>query len=283
MTKASESGVEPGTLYLVATPIGNLGDITLRALEVLRHVGFIACEDTRVTRKLTSRYELRAPLISYHEHNRRESGQTIIGRLRAGEAGALVSDAGTPIISDPGENLVALCREAGIPVRVVPGPCAAISALALSGLPAGRFCFEGFLSMTKKNRREHLAGLTAERRAMVFYEAPHKLPATLKDFADTFGPDRRILICRELTKIHEETLALTVGEAIEHFTKTPPRGEFTLVVEGAPETAPAPDAAIEIARQALADGVSLKEAARAAADATGIPRRDIYNQLLQNK
>ena len=278
---AGKAALAPRTLYLVATPIGHLEDVTLRALEVLRGADFIACEDTRVTRKLAARYELRAPLVSYHEHNRRESGQTILARLQSGESGALVSDAGMPVVSDPGANLVALCREAGVPVCVIPGPCAAVSALALSGFPAGRFCFEGFLSVARKSRREHLAGLAAERRTMIFYEAPHKLPGTLKDFAETFGADRRVVIGRELTKLHEETLCLTLGGAIEHFERTPPRGEFTLVVEGAPEPEPQTDGALDLARNAVAGGASLKDAARLAAEQTGAARRDIYNQLIQ--
>lgn len=279
MSGEEATRLEPGALYLVATPIGNLGDITLRALEVLRAASFIACEDTRVTRKLLTRYELRAPLVSYYEHNLRESGQNLIARLRSGESGALVSDAGLPVISDPGENLVTLCRAADLPVYVIPGPCAAVSALALSGLPAGRFCFEGFLSTASKSRREHLAGLRGERRTMIFYEAPHKLLSTLKDFAETFGGHRRIVICRELTKLHEESLSLTLDGALTHFTETPPRGEFTLVLEGAEDPRPEPEDALALARKAVEDGMSLRDAARHAAEAMGVSRREIYNQL----
>lgn len=275
--------LESGALYLVATPIGNLGDITLRALETLRSSAFIACEDTRVTRKLLARYDIKAPLISYHEHNLRESGQGIIARLQASESGALVSDAGLPVISDPGENLVTLCREAGCTVYVIPGPCAAVSALALSGLPAGRFCFEGFLSTATKSRHEHLSALKHERRTMIFYEAPHKLMSTLKDFADSFGSQRRIVLCRELTKLHEETLALTLEEALARFAEIPPRGEFTLVLEGAPEATPAPEDAYAMAQDAVASGISPRDAARQAAEATGVSRRDIYNRLVANK
>ncbi|MDR1737050.1 MAG: 16S rRNA (cytidine(1402)-2'-O)-methyltransferase [Oscillospiraceae bacterium] len=272
-----------GTLYITATPIGNLGDVTLRALETLRSVGIIACEDTRVTRKLLARYDIRAELVSYHEHNARESGEVIVSRLLAGESAALVSDAGTPVVSDPGESLVALCRESGVPVCAIPGPCAAVSALALSGLPAGRFCFEGFLSMAKKSRREHLESLVSERRTMVFYEAPHKLLATLADFARVFGGERRAVICRELTKLHEETLCLTLDGALAHFTETPPRGEFTLVIDGAaPPPAVETRDALELARAAVAAGVSPRDAARQAAQSTGVSRREIYNQLTMN-
>ena len=221
-----------GTLYLVATPIGNLGDISPRAAEVFSSVDFIAAEDTRVTIKLLNHLNIKKPLVSYYEHNRAESGDKIVSRLLGGESCALVSDAGMPAISDPGEDLVRLCAENGIQVISIPGPCAAVCAMALSALPSGRFTFEGFLSTAKKSRFEHLEELKTEKRTMIFYEAPHKLRATLSDMLEYFG-DRRISICRELTKLHEETLRFTLSEAVRYYEETTPKGEFVLVVEGA--------------------------------------------------
>ncbi|MBQ2248752.1 MAG: 16S rRNA (cytidine(1402)-2'-O)-methyltransferase, partial [Clostridia bacterium] len=203
--------VERGTLYLVATPIGNLADLSERAVKVLSEVDFIAAEDTRNSGKLLSALGLQKPMVSYFEHNKRERGEQIAKRLLAGESCALVTDAGTPAISDPGEDMVALCAEQGIPVTSIPGPVASITALTLSGLPTGRFCFEGFLSVNKAERREHLASLKSEKRTMLFHEAPHKLRATLKDLAAAFGEDRRISLCRELTKINEEVIRTTLG------------------------------------------------------------------------
>ena len=203
------------TLYLVATPIGNLGDLSPRAREILSTVDFIAAEDTRVTQKLLTACELpRKPMISYYEHNRRARGEVVLERMLGGETCALVTDAGTPAVSDPGEDLVALCAEHDIPVIPVPGCCAAVCALAASGLPTGRWCFEGFLSVNKKARREHLDALEGEKRTMIFYEAPHKLCATLRDLAAAFGEDRRLSLSRELTKLHEQTLRMTLGEAM---------------------------------------------------------------------
>ena len=223
-------------LYLVATPIGNLGDLSPRAREVLSSVDFIAAEDTRVTQKLLTACSLpRKPLISYYEHNRRARGEEVLAKLLAGESCALVTDAGTPAVSDPGEDLVALCAEHSVPVVPIPGCCAAVCALAASGLPTGRWCFEGFLSVNKKARRAHLDALQDEKRTMIFYEAPHKLCATLRDLAEAFGGERRISLSRELTKLHEETLRMTLAEAIAYFDQTPPRGEFVLIVEGAPD------------------------------------------------
>lgn len=238
MTGADETKnrVEGGTLYLVATPIGNLADLSARALKVLAEVDFVAAEDTRNTAKLLAAFDIRKPMISYFEHNKRERGEVIAGRLAGGESCALVTDAGTPAISDPGEDLVALCAERGIPVTSVPGPVASITALTLSGLPTGRFTFEGFLSVNKAERRARLEELGRERRTMLFHEAPHKLRSTLADFADAFGADRRIALCRELTKRNEEILRMTVGEAVAYYRETEPRGEYVLVVEGAAET-----------------------------------------------
>ena len=272
-----------GKLYLVGTPIGNLGDLSPRAAETFDAVDFIAAEDTRVSVKLLNHLGIKKPLVSYYAHNRAESGEKIIARLLAGENCALVSDAGMPAISDPGEDLVAQCAQNGIEVVGVPGPCAAVTALALSALPSGRFTFEGFLSTTKKNRAAHLDSLRDERRTMIFYEAPHKLLTTLGDLQATFGPQRRISVCRELTKLHEQTLRTTIGQALAHFTETPPRGEFVLVVEGAPEMQE-PELTLEdaLARVfALRDGgLSLKAAARQAADETGFAKNTLYDAAL---
>ena len=272
----------PGKLYLVATPIGNLGDISARAGQTLRDAGFIAAEDTRVTRKLLEHLSIKKPLVSYHEHNRRESGEKIIDRILSGESCALVTDAGTPGISDPGEDLVRLCLLAGITVEPIPGPCAAVTALAVSGFSAGRFTFEGFLSTARKSRFEHLNDLRAEKRTMVFYEAPHKLLRTLNDMLEVFG-DRRVSISRELTKVFEETLRLTLAEAIAHFTARPPRGEFVLVVEGASPPPPREaglEDAIAAASGYISGGSSVKDAVKKAADETGVPKNTLYNAII---
>ena len=222
-----------GMLYLVPTPIGNLGDISPRMAEALAQADFIAAEDTRVSVKLLNHLGIKKPMVSYYRHNTSTSGPAILERLLAGESCALVTDAGTPAISDPGEELVALCAQAGVEVVSIPGPCALVAALAASGQPTGRFTFEGFLAMNKKNRRRHLESLRGEERTMIFYEAPHKLPATLADLAETFGPDRPVSLCRELTKLHEEIVRTTLGEAAERYQTEPPKGEFVLVVRGA--------------------------------------------------
>jgi len=272
-----------GTLYLVATPIGNLGDISPRMAETLAACDFIAAEDTRVTLKLLNHLGIKKPLVSYFEHNRAESGEKILRRLLAGETCALVSDAGMPAVSDPGQDLVALCAKNGVPVRAVPGPCAAVAAVALSGLPSGRFCFEWFLSTARKNRFEHLNSLKNESRTMVFYEAPHKLLATLRDMLETFG-DRRVAVCREITKLHEETLYTTLSGALEHFQQTPPRGEFVLVVEGAPEDKAPPgtlEGAVQRALELREQGMPLKDAARQAAAETGFPKNAIYAAAIE--
>jgi 16S rRNA (cytidine1402-2'-O)-methyltransferase len=268
-------------LYIVGTPLGNLGDFPPRAVETLRGCDFIAAEDTRVTMKLLARFDIRTPLVSYHGHNRVSVGPVLLDRLAAGESGALVTDAGMPAVSDPGMELVAGCAERGLEALVVPGPCAVSAAVALSGLGAGRFCFEGFLSTAAKSRREHLASLRDERRAMVFYEAPHKLARTLRDMLDAWG-DRRASISREMTKLHEETRRGTLSELLLHFTQTPPRGEFTLVVEGAPPpaAAPLPDA-LALAERYRSEGMTASAAAGAAAKETGLPKRDIYSLLVK--
>ena len=224
--------IEKGTLYLVATPIGNLADLSERAVKVLSEVDFIAAEDTRNSLKLLSYLGISKPMVSYFEHNKRERGLCIADRLKAGESCALITDAGTPAISDPGEDIVALCAEQSIPVSSIPGACAGIVALTLSGLPTGRFCFEGFLSANKGERRERLGELESEKRTMIFHEAPHKLKATLADMASCFGADRRISLCRELTKKNEEVLRMTLGEAVAYYEENAPRGEYVLVVEG---------------------------------------------------
>lgn len=272
-----------GMLYLVPTPIGNLGDISARCRETLAQADFIAAEDTRVTLKLLNHLELKKPLVSYYEHNKAASGGKILDRILAGETCALVSDAGSPAISDPGEDLVRQCAETGVTVCAIPGPCAVITALSISGLPTGRFTFEGFLSTAKKSRREHLESLQAETRTMVFYEAPHKLLATLEDMSAAFGPGRRISLCRELTKLHEEVIRTTLEEAVLRFREAPPKGEFVLVLEGAtPAAAPAwtlEDAAAR-AQSLMAQGLPRKEAARQAAQESGLPKKAIYDATL---
>jgi 16S rRNA (cytidine1402-2'-O)-methyltransferase len=275
-----------GTLYLVATPIGNLSDISPRAAEILAAVDFIAAEDTRVSVKLLNHLGIKKPLVSYYAHNRTESGEKILIRIQNGENCALVTDAGMPAISDPGEDLVRICGESGIPVIAIPGPCAAICALALSGLPTGRFTFEGFLSTAKKSRFEHLDALKNERRTMIFYEAPHKLCATLRDMAQYFGPERRISISRELTKLHEETMRLTLGDAICHFDTVAPRGEFVLIIEGAQEPA-APSVtladALEKVQQYRSAGLSLREATKRCAVETGFAKNVLYDAAIKEK
>ena len=275
-----------GILYLVPTPIGNLRDISQRIADTLEAVDFIAAEDTRVTLKLLNHLGLKKPLISYYRHNTEAGGQAVLGRLLAGESCALVTDAGTPAVSDPGEDLVRLCAQSGVEVVAIPGPCALITALSVSGLPTGRFTFEGFLAMNKKNRRAHLEELRQEQRTMIFYEAPHKLNATLADLAEVFGPDRRISLCRELTKLHEEVRRTTLGEAVTWYEENPPRGEFVLVVEGAAESAketPTLEQGLERVAQLRAEGLSLKDAARQAAKETGLPKNELYGRAMNEK
>ena len=272
-----------GTLYLVATPIGNLGDFSPRAVETLENADFIAAEDTRVSIKLLNHFNIKKPLVSYHEHNHVSAGQAILARLLAGESCALVTDAGTPAVSDPGEDLVRLCAENAVPVLSIPGCCAAVNALAVSGLPTGRFTFEGFLTVNKKSRREHLESLRSEVRTMIFHEAPHKLTATLEDLRDTFGPDRRIALCRELTKLHEETRRTTLGEAVDYYTANPPKGEFVLVVAGAEKESGATVTLEEGVEQVLAlreQGMRLKDAAREVSEHTGLSKNELYTAAL---
>ncbi len=275
-----------GTLYLVATPIGNLDDFSPRAVETLRAVDFIAAEDTRVSIKLLNRFGIQKPLVSYHEHNHVTAGQSVLRRLLSGENCALVTDAGTPAISDPGEDLVRLCAENGVDIIAIPGCCAAVNALAVSGLPAGRFAFEGFLTVNKKSRRERLEALRTEERTMIFHEAPHKLRATLADLREAFGAERRIALCREMTKLHEETLRMTLGEAVDYYESAAPRGEYVLVVEGAApivETALSLSDAAEEVLQRHRDGERLKDAASDVARRTGFPKNQLYAAALERR
>ena len=272
------------TLCLVPTPIGNLSDISPRARQALADADFIAAEDTRVALRLLNHLELKKPLVSYYEHNKEGSGPKIVARILTGQRCALVSDAGSPAISDPGEDLVRLCAEAGIPVTAIPGPCAAITALSISGLPTGRFCFEGFLSTNKKSRQAHLDGLRSETRTMIFYEAPHKLTATLADLSAVFGAERRISLCRELTKLHEEVLRTTLGEAAAYYAEHAPRGEFVLIVEGAAPLAPEAVSeadALEAVRALIGQGLSRKDAVRRVSEQTGIPKNELYNATVR--
>ena len=272
-----------GTLYLVATPIGNLGDFSPRAVETLGAVDFIAAEDTRVSVRLLNHFGVKKPLVSYHEHNHVNAGQAVLARLLAGESCALVTDAGTPAVSDPGEDLVRLCAENGVELQSIPGCCAAVNALAVSGLPTGRFTFEGFLSMNKKARREHLESLRGETRTMIFHEAPHKLRATLADLSETFGPQRRIALCRELTKLHEETRRCTLAEAAAYYEENTPRGEYVLVVAGAEARREAAVTLEEAVAQVLAlqeGGMRLKDAAKEVAAHTGLSKNELYAAAL---
>ena len=273
-----------GMLYLVPTPIGNLGDISIRCRQTLEEADFIAAEDTRVTLKLLNHLGIKKSLVSYYEHNKAFKGDKIVERILNGETCALVSDAGSPAISDPGEDLVKQCAAAGIPVCAIPGPCAAITALSISGQSTGRFCFEGFLSTAKKSRREHLESLQSEERTMIFYEAPHKLLTTLEDLRDAFGEDRPISLCRELTKLHEEVVRTTLGEAVAKYTENPPKGEFVLIVAGAEpvqkEVPTETDAAARVA-QLMEAGLSRKDAVKQAAKELGLPKNVVYDIALK--
>ena len=272
-----------GTLYLVATPIGNLGDFSPRAVETLRQADFIAAEDTRVSVKLLNHFDIKKPMVSYHEHNKAAAGPAVLERILAGETCALVTDAGMPAISDPGEDLVRLCAENGVTVQAIPGCCAAVSALAVSGLPTGRFTFEGFLSAKSQERRAQLKALSGEERTMVFHEAPHKLRPTLADMAAIFGPDRPVALCRELTKLHEDTMRTTLGDAVAYYDRNEPRGEYVLVVAGrAANDAPALTLAegVERVLALRAEGMKMKEAVRITADDTGLNRNELYQAAL---
>ena len=272
-----------GMLYLVPTPIGNLGDISPRCRETLEAADFIAAEDTRVSLKLLNHLGIRKSLVSYHQHNQNQKGQGIVDRILAGETCALVSDAGSPAISDPGEELVKQCAQAGITVCAIPGPCALVTALSISGQSTGRFCFEGFLSTAKKSRMEHLESLKRETRTMIFYEAPHKLLSTLEDMEKVFGPQRPISLCRELTKLHEEVIRTTLSGALALYAQQSPKGEFVLVVAGAePEEKPqatAEEAAAQVARL-MEQGLSRKDAVKQTAEALGLPKNLVYDAAL---
>lgn len=278
-----------GTLYLVATPVGNLADISARAVKVLSEVDFIAAEDTRNSMRLLSYLGIQKPMVSYFEHNKRTHGDMICDRLMSGESCALVTDAGTPAISDPGEDIVALCAERGIPVTSIPGACAAILALTLSGLPTARFCFEGFLSADKKDRRERLEALKGDDRTTIFHEAPHKLKATLADMCEAFGSGRRISLCRELTKLNEDIMRTTLGEAVIYYNENNPRGEYVLVVEGAPEgsvtTAKADLSSLSVedhVKHYVESGMSQKDAIKATAKDRGVPKNEIYMYFVKD-
>ena len=273
----------PGTLYLVPTPIGNLGDISQRAEETLARADFVAAEDTRVSLKLLNHLGLKKPMLSYHRHNTETGGRAVLERLLAGESCALVTDAGTPAISDPGGELVARCVQEGISVCAIPGPCALVTALAVSGQPTGRFTFEGFLAMNKRNRRAHLESLRGEERTMIFYEAPHKLAGTLQDLAEVFGPDRPITLCRELTKLHEEIRRTVLGEAAAYYQENTPKGEFVLVVRGA-ERQEEREATLEdgllLVDKLRGEGLSLRDAVKRAAKELGLSRNQLYELAL---
>ncbi len=271
-----------GKLYVVGTPIGNLKDMTPRAVETLKMVDFIAAEDTRVTLRLLNHFEIKKTQISYYEHNRTEKGMQIVERILKGENCAIVTDAGMPCISDPGEDLVSLCRDNNVPVEVVPGATAAMSALAVSGLPSGRFCFEGFLSTSKKSRYEHLESLKSEERTMIFYEAPHKLKNTLKDFLSCFGEDRKISLCRELTKLHEEVLRMTLSEAVKYYNENEPRGEYVLVVSGteAKKDEYTLEECLELMLESVRSGKSKNDAARLVSKQSGFRKNELYKMLI---
>ena len=269
-----------GTLYLVATPIGNLGDLSVRALETLRSADFIAAEDTRVTAKLLNHFEIKKPTVSYYEHNKFQSGPKILERLLSGESCALVTDAGMPAISDPGQDLVDLCLEHGVPVHSVPGPTAFATALALSGMDSRRFTFEGFLEVDKKKRRAQLEFLKTQPCTLILYEAPHKLSATLRDLLEALG-DRKLCICREITKVHEEVLRMTLSEAVEAYPKNDLKGELVLILEGASkeEKVFTLEDAVAMAQDLIASGASKNDAAKETAKTTGRKKGDIYREL----
>ena len=269
----------PGTLYLIGTPIGNLSDFSPRAVETLSSVDFIAAEDTRVTLKLLNHFDIHKPLVSYYEHNKYASGEKIVQRILAGESCGLVTDAGMPAVSDPGEDIVRMCMDQGIPVTTIPGPTALITALVLSGLPTGRFCFEGFLSTNNKSRREHLEELQNEARTMIFYEAPHKLRKTLSDLKEAFGDDRRISLCRELTKLHEEVLPFSLSEAVRYYEEHDPKGEYVLILEGRPEESDpilSEEEALALVAKYRAEGRSLKESCKMASSQSGYSKNELY-------
>ena len=280
MDMNEKNRVEGGVLYLVGTPIGNLADISERAKKVLSEVDFIAAEDTRNSAKLLLCLGIKGELVSYHEHNKRVAGERLIARLLAGESCALITDAGMPAISDPGEDVVALAAEAGVRVSVVPGPCAAVSALAMSGLPTGRFAFEGFLPVKGKERRGRIEALAREERTAILYEAPHKLVTTLTDLCDALGGERRISLCRELTKLNEEVLRFTLTEAVKYYSEREPRGEYVLILEGVEATVAEEDFSAlspeDHVKRYTDAGMSRKDAIKAAAKDRGMAKSEFY-------
>ncbi len=284
MENTEKNKVLPSTLYLVGTPIGNLSDISERAKKVLSEVDFIAAEDTRNSMKLLSVYGIKKEMLSYFEHNKKSSGERIISRLSAGESCALITDAGMPAISDPGEDIVKLAYDSGLNVSIIPGPCAAVSALALSALSTRKFTFEGFLSAQKSDRRRELDELSLEHRTMIFYEAPHKLKATLADMKDFFGAERRISLCRELTKLNEEVFRTTLGGAVEFFDENEPRGEYVLIVEGSQKSNLNEEllslSIPEHIEHYITQGLTKKDAIKAVAKDRGLPKSDVYKYTI---
>ena len=278
--------MEQGVLYLVGTPIGNLEDLTYRAVRILGECDFVAAEDTRVSGRLLHYLEISKPMVSYHEHNRKQRGPEIVRRIHQGEICALVTDAGMPAVSDPGEDLAALCHENGIPVIPVPGACAAVCALAQSGLPRGKWCFEGFLPTDSKTRKQRLEVLKTETRTCIVYEAPHRLKWTLRDLAENLG-ERRISMSREITKLHEECLRMTIPEAAAYYEQNDPRGEYVLVIEGAPEGAgeESPEQRMEralaLTKELNEGGMTLRDAVKQAAKQTGVRKNQLYQQALE--
>lgn len=275
-----------GILYVVGTPIGNLGDFSPRAVETLEKVDFIAAEDTRVTVKLLNHFGIKKPMVIYQKFNEYEQGDIIVSRLQSGESCAIVTDAGMPCISDPGETLVKLCIKADVKVEVVPGPSAVVSALAVSGLSVSRWTFEGFLSVKRTSRMEHLMELRHERRTMVFYEAPHKLLSTLKDMNSVFG-ERNIVVVKELTKIHETSWRGTLSEAVKYHTENPPKGEYVLVLEGEQvekeEMRDPMEEAVSIAKELMEKGKPASMAAKEAAKLTGQTKGEVYKRLMEEE
>ena len=273
-----------GELFIVGTPIGNLGDLSPRGAKTLEEVDFIAAEDTRVTLKLLNHFGIKKPMLSYFEHNKRERGEVICERILAGENCALVTDAGMPAISDPGEDLAALCHEKGIKVNSVPGPTAFATALALSGMSSGRFCFEGFLSVNNKSRAEHLESIKDEKRTIIFYEAPHKLARTLTDLYNTLG-ERKLAIVREITKVHEEVIRTDLKSACDAYGDGHLKGEIVLIIEGktAPEQAFTTEQAVDLAKAYVAEGMSVNDAAKYAAKETKIKKSEIYKRIANDK
>ncbi|MBQ1261042.1 MAG: 16S rRNA (cytidine(1402)-2'-O)-methyltransferase [Clostridia bacterium] len=285
MIQTEKNKVTPSTLYLVGTPIGNLADISERALKVLSEVDFVAAEDTRNSAKLLTCYGIKKELVSYFEHNKRQSGEKIVARLLSGESCALITDAGMPAVSDPGEDIVRLCAESGVTVTVVPGACAAVSALAISALPTGKFVFEGFLPAVASARHKHLLTLTEEKRTLIFYEAPHKLCATLADMQEVFGAERKISLCRELTKLNEEVQRTTLGGACQYYENNEPRGEYVLILEGRSGEDISELCSLspkEHTAHYEALGMKKMDAIKAAAKDRGISKSDMYKLVVEN-